>query len=208
MLTLYSHRHCTIFVGAEDTPFFILVSDLNKCEYLSSRIQADAELGNQVTLPENLDITAKEFQPISDFLASGEFRPRLLSDREVEGVFTAEQKDAATLTVASVHLAATKLHINQLQALCLRKVQSMSLLTPKSLMLLVKCDQMSTMLETGVDGDLRDWLVDCTADRFLDLFDEPNALTMKRLMEEHGEFREEVFERLPRFKEARVRKGG
>ncbi len=209
VLTFLSYKDCTVFVGHDHTPFILSRDDLGQCDYLTAHMRHDPELRNYVNLYEELDITTHDFHPVWTYLTTKEFTPRLL-EREsptVEGVFMPETKEGAVEQILVAYLAAVKLYFGQLQDLCVRKFKAMYPLPTVSLMLVIMRNEGLKLGGYDNGGELREWLVDHTAEQFFALYAE-NNLTMGRVMEEHGEFREDVVEKLPSFRKEREKDMG
>lgn len=147
---------------------------------------------SHINLYEETDISAEDFTPIHEFLLSGDFQPRFVGrgTDQVEDTILHEQKDIAAEKISLVFLTASKLHMGDLQDLCVRKLKAMQPLSMQALMIAVKCEKMATQ-ENERGNELEEWLIQCVAGYLCDVL-ETGSLTLSRLMQEYPEFERAV----------------
>ncbi len=159
------------------------------------------------------DITSTAFSPVHEYLSwkgadyKRDFAPRAQhknSTAQLEKVWEAEDKDAAILFIVQTYLIAGKLRLRSLMDKCVFKMQTIQHPSAGSLQLMVKYSERVEAMGFERDVSLRVWLVDQTAEQLFELYEQCHV-TMVRFMNDCPDFREEVVDRLPLFRESRTR---
>ena len=190
---------CTIFVGADQTPFMVSKEGVGACDFLANRVSFTEELKTHIELDEHSDITAKEFFPLADYLDKGDFEPRLINKGNLllrlDGVFLPKERDSAAIAVSKVFLNAAKLWYETLQQLCVDKLKALYPLSLDALLTVLMIVSRADTHGSEAGEELKDWLTDHIAEFFWSLV-EGKGPTFKRLMYENPETRRRVLEKL------------
>lgn len=177
---------------------------LSKYHYLEGLIRSEPGLHSHIKLYEQSDITADEFTRVNEYLTTGDFAPSLIErgNDQIEGVVLDEDKVAAAETISIVYITASMLQLEDLQSLCVRKLQAMQPLGMQALRVAMMCEERAQ--QGDAKSELRQWLLHCVAERFF-VFWETEYIMMRGLMKNYGGFREDVLAMLPspKYKELR-----
>ena len=195
-LTLRSDDTCTIFVGEKQTPFVVLRDAVGQCDFLADRVQFTEELKSHIYLDDG--IRDKEFMPIGEYLAKGEFAPRLIdkgTHQRLENVVLQEEKDEAAECITKVYLAASKVQFGALQLLCVDKLKVLYPLSSRSLLIVVTVITRAESWGCDAEDEIIGWLVDHVAERFWDMVAH-EGLTLTRVMSYNEELRQSVLAKL------------
>ncbi|KAK3703793.1 hypothetical protein LTR37_014239 [Vermiconidia calcicola] len=204
------YNDLTIFVGEEHTPFSVKTDAVqHKCDFLWERKQYTDDLALHINLYEESQakIQAKEFEPVWQYLTRREFTPRIVecdSGQKLEKVFMEEQKDDAAMKVIQIYVTASKIQFGALQLLCVNKLRVLYPLSSSTLLIVATMSEMAEKWDCDTETEMEGWLVDHIAERFMTLIGR-ESIALHRLLSEHDDLRESVFERLPMHKDARMR---
>ena len=181
----------------------------HKCDFLWERKQYTDDLKLHINLCEETQakIQAKEFEPVWQYLTRREFTPRIIdsdSGQKLEKVFMEEQKDDAAMKIIQVYVTASKIHFEALQLLCVNKLRVLYPLSSSTLLIVATMSEMAEKWDCDAETEMKGWLVDHVAERFMTLIGR-ESIALHRLLSEHEDLRESVFERLPMHKDGRMR---
>jgi hypothetical protein len=191
--------HCTIFVGAEYTPFTANRVAMGKCNLLTDWETYTDELGSHINLYEHVDIQRDRFEPIGQYLKGGDFAPRfakaISTDRFEDPIFMPEQRDDAAQRIAMTYHTAAKIQFEDVQRLCLRKLQLLGSLSPNGMLLVARVVQTTEKYGALVEEVMLEWLAEQISAQFWKLV-ESAYMTLSRVMRDDQALSKSVFQKL------------